>query len=284
MEHARALICLDGPDSESLLQGIITQDITLLETQPAIFTAMLSPQGKWQHDFFIIKHDNVIYIDHDAAVTETLLKRLKLYKMRADVSIRLCDEWHFALWPTQATAPSGGIHFIDPRHEALPARHWSKSPIASDVTTQDYAAIRVAHGIPEGGVDVTEKETALDVSYDHLHAVSFTKGCYVGQEVTARMHYKSVVRKGFFQVQSEVPLKAAGTIQCNGKAVAELRSHHGEQGIAFGRIDAVLTALDSDHPCDLNGQLVQLCPPSWQDAKLALYHQQQLEKEGRPVA
>ena len=281
MEHHRALIRVSGADKATLLQGIITQDIGLLATQPIIFTAMLSPQGKWQHDFFIFTHDGDFYIDHDATTTETLFKRLKLYKLRADVALEIAEGWHFAFWHTHSKHPEQALYFHDPRHTELPARVWATTPIASDVDADDYLATRVAFGIPEGGHDITEKETALDAGYDLLNGVSFTKGCYVGQEVTARMHYKSVARKGFFQVASETNLpQDITTINCNGKPIAELRSHKDNEGLAYGRLDIVLAAMDAEDPCEMDGQLVTLCPPLWQAHKIDQYHINEQEKAG----
>jgi folate-binding protein YgfZ len=249
MNHDRTLMRVSGADKEALLQGIITQDIALLETAPILFSAMLSPQGKWLHDFFIFAHEGDIYIDHHAAISTALLKRLTLYKLRAQVTLSLAEGWHFSM--EQAcpdTPPTDCIALPDPRHHALPWRVWSRSPRDGTCTPEDYLRIRMAHGIPEGGIDVTEKETALDVGYDLLHGVSFSKGCYVGQEVTARMHYKAVLRKGFFIVAADDALLLPGgphPITYDGKTIGELRSHDGQKGLAFGRFDAILGAMES---------------------------------------
>lgn len=256
---SRSLLTVHGADAESFLQGLITNDITRLKSEPAIFTAMLSPQGKWQHDFFIFKHQDMYYLDHASAQSEALLKKLKLYRLRSRVEIALQPDTHLSLSDTDDVF----FAFADPRHAQLPVRRWG----ASQNMAFDYHTQRVALGIPEGGIDITENETALDAGYDLLNAVSFSKGCYVGQEITARMHYKSIARKGFFQVQGSHPLPAPGSaITYAGKPIAELRSVAGNLGIAYGRFEDVAPALNvADAAC--GGHAVTLCTPAWQHEK-----------------
>ena len=260
--YSRSLLTVHGADAESFLQGLITNDITRLKTEPAIFTAMLSPQGKWQHDFFIFIHEDTYYLDHARAHSEALLKKLKLYRLRSRVEIALRPDTHLSL--SDNAAPEDAFAtFADPRHAQLPLRSWG----ASEQSAVDYHAARIALGIPEAGIDITENETALDAGYDLLNAVSFSKGCYVGQEITARMHYKSIARKGFFQVQGSQPLPASGsTITYAGKPIAELRSVAGTHGIAYGRLEDAAPALTGAHAtCD--GHEVVLCTPVWQHEK-----------------
>jgi folate-binding protein YgfZ len=256
---SRSLVTVHGADAESFLQGLITNDIARLKSEPAIFTAMLSPQGKWQHDFFIFKHQDAYYLDHASAHSEALLKKLKLYRLRSRVEIALQPDMHLSLSDTD----DAFFAFADPRHAQLPLRRWG----ASQNMAVDYHTQRVALGIPEGGIDITENETALDAGYDLLNAVSFSKGCYVGQEITARMHYKSIARKGFFQVQGSQPLPAAGSsIMYAGKTIAELRSVAGTVGIAYGRLEDVAPALTGEN-ATCGGLAVALCTPAWQHEK-----------------
>jgi folate-binding protein YgfZ len=239
IDHSRALIAVTGEDAASFLQGIITQDIASADVQP-VFSAMLSPQGKWLFDFFIIKRDDGYWLDVRRTSADALIKKLSLYKLRAKVTITKLEGWSLSYLPASTThAP---LTIRDPRHTSLPVRHWQESDRAApDALSLEHVLIeRLNHGIPEGGIDATENETLLDVGYDLLNAVSFTKGCYVGQEVTARMHYKSISRKGFYHVQAATMLPHdTKDITRDGKVIGELRSRHLQQGLMFARFDAV---------------------------------------------
>jgi folate-binding protein YgfZ len=183
--NTRSLILISGDDRITFLQGILTQDITKLNDDEIQFAALLSPQGKILHDMFLVAVDNAILIDTQAAYKDTLLKRLMMYKLRAKVTIEEITPQHAAL-ATQQPLP-------DPRHPELP--HYV--PCATHLSP-------LTLGIPELGRDFEpDSIVALDAGYDLLNAVSFTKGCYVGQEVTARMHYKNIARRGFFILEHD---------------------------------------------------------------------------------
>ncbi len=266
---SRALITLTGADVISFLQGIITQDIADMQESECRFGAMLSPQGKWQHDFFLIRTAEGIAVDIAAHHRDIFIKKLKLYKMRADVHITPRDDRRCVFLP--ATSALGTT---DPRDARLPKRLWIDANAADpseSLSEQAYHAQRVALAIPEGGIEATEQETLLDLSYDLLHAVSFSKGCYVGQEVTARMHYKSIVRKGFVAVSLQAPLSAPPALplmlQHEGQDVAELRSVQGTQGIAYGKFEAISPLLAADWPLSIAGIHARLIMPDWQVSK-----------------
>jgi len=265
-DTTRALISITGTDAEPFLQGLITNDMALLKSQPAIYAAMLSPQGKWQHDFIIIAQHGGYYLDCLASHAAALLKKLNLYKLRAQVT--LTPGSHLQLYyAPPGTALPATLAFADPRHSALPARIWSETAPQHTLSAEDYTAIRFAHAIPEGGQEITENETALDAGLGELHGVSFSKGCYVGQEITARMHYKSIARKGFFAVAATGALPAApSAILYGGKKIAELRSSLKNQGMAYGRFEDIAPALNAGElTCD--GQSVLLSTPAWQSEK-----------------
>lgn len=187
----RSVISVRGDDRISFLQGILTQDVSKLATQKIQFAAMLSPQGKILHDMFLIDDGDRILIDTATSFKDTLLKRLSMYKLRAKVMIEALSDMQVTLSSDQG--------FADPRHTALPMRLYSSNPPPTLTDTSLF------HGIPVLGRDFMPDEiVAMDAGYDLLGAISFTKGCYVGQEVTARMHYKNIARKGFYLLTSDV--------------------------------------------------------------------------------
>lgn len=199
-ESTRTILSVTGDDRVSFLQGILTSDITKLNDDKIQFSSLLSPQGKILHDMFLVAWDNAILIDCDAALAETLVKRLNLYKLRAKVTIADASS-NIAV----SHDPNG---LPDPRHPGLPYRLYrTLSAHGSRLTTHDS----LTFGIPELGRDFApDSIVALDAGYDLLHAISFTKGCYVGQEVTARMHYKNIARRGFYLLHHDtMPLRLA---------------------------------------------------------------------------
>lgn len=184
----RSILRIGGDDRQSFLQGILTNDVLKLNDSKIQFAALLSPQGKILHDMFLVAWDNTILIDSDAAFAETLKKRLAMYKLRAKITIEDASNEIGVAYD-----PSG---LPDPRHPELPYRLYSpRSNHHSPLTTHHSLHL----GIPELGRDFApDSVVALDAGYDLLHAISFIKGCYVGQEVTARMHYKNIARRGFY--------------------------------------------------------------------------------------
>lgn len=190
-DTSRAVLALRGEDTVHFLQGLLTQDVAACVPGQLQFSALLSPQGKILHDMFLLPlADSTILLDTPASGKETLLNRLKLYKLRANVTIT--DET--AAYPV-GYATNGGL--ADPRHTALPHRMYGAASLSPDA----YHRQRRTVGIPDSDHDFTpDSVVALDAGYDLLHAISYTKGCYVGQEVTARMHYKHVARRGFYQL------------------------------------------------------------------------------------
>lgn len=252
----RGFILLGGDDRASLLQGILTQDVTKLAEEKLQFAALLSPQGKLINDMFLHDLGDAILIDTAREQVELLLKRLRLYKLRAKVTLEdVTDRWSLALG-------EGGLP--DPRHPALPARHYRPEPATA---SDDDSAARLALGIPALGPELApDTTTAMDAGYDLLHAISFTKGCYVGQEVTARMHYKSIARKGFFLVETPAPIAEGAALTINEKPVATLTGAQGNRAIALLKFEDALTgtAMVDNQPATLHA-------PEWMAPKLALF-------------
>lgn len=195
----RAVIRIAGEDRRAFLQGLITQDIERLSPDNAIFSALLTPQGKILFDFMIAKHGDAFLIDCDKAAAPMLAKRLTLYKLRAKVTIEI-DEELVVMATEKQPASTDDIIFPDPR---LPALGWRIIAHRGDsVTCDDYDRRRITLGVPQFGKDFGPDEMfLLDVNYDALNGVSYSKGCFVGQEVTSRMKRKSEVRKRTVMVE-----------------------------------------------------------------------------------
>ena len=185
---ARRILRLSGADTVTFLQGLVTNDVDKLD-QGLVYAAILTPQGKYLADFFLARDDDDVLLDVAEDLADGLVKRLSMYKLRADVQIANSG---LNLQRGIGDAPEGALP--DPRHAALGWRMYSDAPPRDDGT--DWDAIRVAHCIPETGVELTPDSYILESGFEVLQGVDFRKGCYVGQEVTARMKHKTELRKG----------------------------------------------------------------------------------------
>jgi folate-binding protein YgfZ len=232
MTEARVIWQITGADRFRFLQGLITNDMLPLEKAPGIlWAAILTPQGKYLADFFVIRQpDDALLIDIAAGVAEATLRRLTMYRLRANVAIA----------PVASTvtrglgdAPSGA--WPDPRHPALGWRFYGKAMPAAAV---DWTALRVAHCIPETGIELIPDESyPLEVGFERLNGVDFRKGCYVGQEVTARMKHKTVLRKGLVTLDISGTAPVGTTIRAGDKEAGTVLTSSGARAIAYLRFD-----------------------------------------------
>ncbi|MBW4707698.1 folate-binding protein [Roseobacter sp. YSTF-M11] len=225
----RRILQLSGSDARDFLQGLITNDIAGIDTG-LVYAAILTPQGKYIADFFLSAAPDGIYLDVDDSLADMLVQRLTMYKLRADVTIAPTNlHLHRGLGPV----PEDG--FADPRHDALGWRAYRDSAQTDDTT--DWTAVRVAHLIPETGIELTPDTFILEVGFERLSGVDFRKGCYVGQEVTARMKHKTELRKGLAKVAVSGPAETGSDITANGKPAGTLLSRTEDTAIAYLRFD-----------------------------------------------
>lgn len=224
----RRIYRLTGTDVRHFLQGLITNDIRRLDQGP-VYTAMLTPQGKYIADFFLIADGDSILLDVEASIGPALVQRLSMYKLRSDVQIA-----ETALKLARGTGPAPEGALPDPRHPDLGWRLYGDRE-GDDGT--DWDAIRVAHCIPETGIELTPDTFILEAGFERLHGVDFRKGCYVGQEVTARMKHKTELRKGLVRVALDGEAPAGSEITADGKQAGTLHTRAGDHGIAYLRLD-----------------------------------------------
>ena len=223
----RALLRLSGADCESFLQDLVSNDVT---REGLVYAALLSPQGKYLFDFFVLSNDGTWLIDLALDRAQALAQRLSLYKLRADVTIETSDLKVFQVWESDLGLP-------DPRHDALGRRLYAaEAPQMS--AFEGWEALRVAHLIPETGIElIADQSFILECDFERLNGVDFKKGCYVGQEVTARMKHKTELRKGLARVSLDGAAEVGTEILANGKVAGTLHSVNGDQGIAYLRFD-----------------------------------------------
>ncbi|MDW4497064.1 folate-binding protein [Sulfitobacter sp. D35] len=225
----RRILRLSGRDTTDFLQGIVTNDVRKLE-QGLVYAALLTPQGKYIADFFLVPDGADVLLDVAEPLGDALAQRLALYKLRADVEI---VDSGLHLHRGLGDAPPDA--FADPRHPALGWRAYRETP--QDAQDVDWTALRVEHLVPETGIELTPDTFILEAGFDRLSGVDFRKGCYVGQEVTARMRHKTELRKGLVRVRIEGPAGPGTEIMADGKAAGRLLSRAGEHAIAYLRFD-----------------------------------------------
>ena len=226
---ARRVLRVTGRDRADFLQNLVTNDVGRLK-DGLVWTALLSPQGKYLADFFLVPGEDEILIDVDEALAPGLFQRLSLYKLRAAVTLETTD-----LKVSQGTGPVPEGAFADPRDPSLGWRAYDGRPGEA----ADWDALRVAAGVPESGVELVPNESyPLEMRFEALHGVDFRKGCYVGQEVTARMKHKAELRKGLatVRVEGEAPV-GTGIVTEDGKEVGTLYTQADGLGLAYLRFD-----------------------------------------------
>ncbi|MCK8462996.1 folate-binding protein [Aliiroseovarius sp. S1339] len=232
----RTVLRITGADRESFLQGLVTNDVNKL-ADGIVYAAILTPQGKYLADFFLAPDGGAILLDVATELAPSLTQRLTMYKLRADVQITPTD-----IVPARGLgdAPQGA--FADPRHDAVGWRAYDGRAGQEEV---DWDAIRVGHCIPETGVELTPDTYLLEAGLDRLNGVDFRKGCYVGQEVTARMKHKTELKKGLSVVQISGAAPVGTPITSHGKPVGTLFTQSGDQAIAYLRFDRAGTDMQA---------------------------------------
>ena len=194
----RSIIQISGTDADKFLQNLVTNDVLLMND--AIYAMMLSPQGRFLFDMFIILRQGGYLLDVFTGTKDLLLKKLRMYKINMQVEIEDIEGWFVGY---AHDIPQDGIYYQDPRYAKLGYRIIAK-------TFQDdslYLRDKYKYAIPDGGLDLLY-DNAMPQEYgaEQLHAISYTKGCYVGQEVISRTKSQGVVRKRIYKIAADFDL------------------------------------------------------------------------------
>jgi hypothetical protein len=285
----RGVVAVTGADAEKLLGGLVTNDIAYLERARAMYAALLSPQGKILFDFLLVRTGDGFLIDTAREKAGDLVKRLSLYKLRAQAEIRdVSDRFQVAaLWGGAPVWPgeTAGVHaYADPRLPALGIRILAEVPLADealsaingiDAPEAAYHAHRIGLGVPEGGRDFAFGDTfPHEALLDQLNGVSFAKGCYVGQEVVSRMQHRTTVRKRVVPVGAEQDLPAGPLPVLVGDVeIGRLGSVAGPRGLALMRLDRVAEARRDGVAITVNGIAVRVEVPAFATFQIGAPHE-----------
>jgi tRNA-modifying protein YgfZ len=237
----RGVLELAGEDRVSFLQGLVSNDVTAVAPGRAIFAALLTPQGKWLLDLFLFTDGERLLLESERAAIPTLMQRLGRFRLRARVVMRdVSDELPVLVGWGGAPVPTG-IAGLDPRLAEAGWRALGGPLLPADAEAADWDRHRLMLGLPEGSRDLTAEQTVLlEAGHDELHGISWSKGCYMGQELTARTKYRGLVKRRLVPVAVEGPLPPPGTaVSRDGLDLGEMRSGREARGIAQLRLDAL---------------------------------------------
>jgi hypothetical protein len=257
----RGVLAVAGPDRASFLQGLVSNDTARVNAERAVYAALLTAQGKYLHDFIMVECGEAIWLDAEAARLADLKRRLSLYRLRAKVTLDERPDLAVAAVfggaplglpddPGAAHALDGGTAFIDPRLAALGARAILPRETIRQVLTEsgavetdfaEYDRLRMSLGVPDGSRDLLlDKSILLESGFDELNGVDWQKGCYIGQELTARTKYRGLIKKRLFPVRIDGPTPEPGAIiTADGHEAGEMRSSREGIGLALLRLEAV---------------------------------------------
>lgn len=242
--EARVILRLSGDGVREFLQGLVTCDVKAL-ARGACYGALLTPQGKYISDFFLIPEGDDVLVDLPEVYAETIRQKLTLYKLRAKITITVTD---YGVERGLGEVPEGA--FQDPRMAALGWRRYGTGCATPPDMALRLETLRVALGVPAAGLELIPGETyILEAGFEELNGVDFRKGCYVGQEIVARMKHKIERRKGLRRVEVSGDAPVGAEIIRDGKPCGTLYSHVDGRGIAqlrFDRMGPGMRAGDAD--------------------------------------
>jgi folate-binding protein YgfZ len=238
----RGVVEVSGEDRVAFLQGLVSNDVTQAAPGRAVWAALLTPQGKWLADFFVFAEDGRLLLDCARDQAAQIVTGLSRFRLRAKVALRDASA-EFAVhagWGG-APVPEGVIAAPDPRLAEAGWRALASAPLAVDADAADYDRHRLALGLPDGVPDLEPQKTVLlEAGFDELQGISWSKGCYMGQELTARTRYRGLLKRRLFPVEVQGPLPAPGTpVTKDGAEAGEMRSGRDGLGLALLRIGAV---------------------------------------------
>jgi tRNA-modifying protein YgfZ len=270
----RGIVAIEGPDARSFLQGLISSDIERVRPDRSSYGALLTPQGKFLFDFILLQSGERLLLDAERERLAQLVQRLSIYRLRSKVEIgdasgdlavgavfgpAVAERLGLPAEPGACRELDGGLATIDPRHAALGARLVLPAGRLSAVAEklgfaragrEAYEQLRITCGVPDGSRDlIVEKSTLLENGFEELHGVDFQKGCFVGQELTARMKYRALVRKRLMPVVLNGPVPEPGTVIRYGEREAgEMRSAIDGHGLALLRLEQIAKAAEEGVP------------------------------------
>ena len=283
----RSVLEISGLDNVKFLQGLVSNDAESVSPGNSIYAALLTPQGKFLYDFFIVQgHENKVLLDCERRHLKEILMKLKIYKLRSEVNLRDASDDHkiFAGFgekilerldlpnrPGATCAYHGGHVMVDPRHELMGVRIilpsgsvMSELPFKSG-SVDLYQRMRIGLGVPDAIHDLEQNKTILlEAGFDELNGISWDKGCYMGQELTARTKYRGLIKKRLMPCKILGPAILPGTpITFDERNVGEIRSVAGDLAMALLKIASVKDSKARKETFTANESSIIPIQPNW---------------------
>jgi folate-binding protein YgfZ len=281
----RAAIAVHGEDRMAFLQGLISNDMAKVENGEAVWAAFLTAQGKFLHEFFVIPRGDAVILECEYARRDDLITRLSRYRLRAKATLSADPMTVAVAWGDDAAGALGttsqlgavkvsgvGVIYTDPRVEGAGVRAvldadqiaaWAQLPGLTSAPLEAYDSHRLELGLPDGSRDMEiDKALLLENGFAELHGVDFKKGCYIGQELTARTHYRALIKKRLMPVTITGAAPSPGAaITLDGSDAGEIKSVQGDRGLALIRLDTWRKAPDG--VLETTGAKITPFVPAW---------------------
>lgn len=244
----RSVLRIAGPDAAHFLHNLVTTDIEGLAANEIRPGALLTPQGKILFDFLVSREDDSFRLECRSDIAAEFAKRLRFYRLRAKVEIALEEQVlvavRFGPDSSASEIDSSGTWLTD-RRFAADAKVYRSYGTDSSIADENHAydRLRLENGVAEGGLDYAFSDAfPHDVNLDQIHGVSFSKGCYVGQEVVSRMQHRGTARRRILLASGDGPLISGATVMASGKTIGALGTALEQHALALVRIDKVKSA------------------------------------------
>ena len=240
-----SIILIEGKDKYSFIQGIISNDIEILRKKPSIYCSMLTPQGRFQYDFFISNLNNMFCIECDSRIQKELFEKLLMYKLRSEVKISLDKDLEVVLTASKLESSNDKfVSFYDPRFDNFLCRTYVEKinnkhlENFTKLSKEHFKNLRLQNSIPDFTVDaIKNKSLLLEMRFDQLNGISWSKGCFMGQEITARMKYRNTVKNKIYSVKINFNNSLTDEIFFENKVIGTLHSHNKNVGFAYLKTD-----------------------------------------------
>ncbi len=270
------LILIKGKDKFEFIQGIISNDINILKKKSAIYSAILTPQGKFLYDFFISNFNDQFYIESKKENINELFQKISIYKLRSNVEISILNNLEIFLIDNlneskvKKVFKNNLVSFSDPRFNEKFSRLYIKKSAKeileklglNEVDSEFYNNWRLENAIPDFYFDsIKGKSLLLEMRFEDLNGLSWDKGCFLGQEITARMKYRGIVKRKIFSVKIEFNSFLEKKIYLNEKLAGQLMSNNKNFGLAY--LQEEFTKNISKDKFDCGDSKIELSPPFW---------------------
>lgn len=245
----RGVIALKGADRHALLQGLITNDIKHLKDSGILFAALLSPQGRFLHDFFVIEKGDTLYLTPEKERLKDLLSKLTMYKLRSKVILEDMSDHLHVMSSLDQDLPSPWLK--DPRLKDMGSAALMEDLPSSLTPLETYHTHRMKLGVPDGSLDLNvDKAIILENNYNELNALDWDKGCYLGQELMSRTFHRGLIRKRLLPVKIEGNITKNETLFLRGKKIGVMKSSLADQGLALLQLELAQESIETNTPIE----------------------------------